>query len=127
VPQGRQLLTQSVQQMTVTDAKAILSGGDTSVTKFFSEKTRPGLSQTFLPIVTQATDKVGLADKYNKVASKASGLGLLSAEEANIQKYVTGKTLDGLYLMIGEEEKKIRQNPVAYGSSLLTKVFGALK
>jgi hypothetical protein len=127
VPQGRQLLTQSVQQMTVTDAKAILSGGDTSVTKFFSEKTRPGLSQTFLPIVTQATDKVGLADKYNKVAAKASGMGLVKAEDANIQKYVTGKTLDGLYLVIGEEEKKIRQNPEAYGSALLTKVFGALK
>lgn len=127
VPQGRQLLTQSVQQMTVTDAKAILSGGDTSVTQFFTEKTRPGLSQTFLPIVTQATEKVGLADKYNKVAAKASGMGLVRAEDANIQKYVTGKTLDGLYLMIGEEEKKIRQNPVAYGSALLTKVFGALK
>lgn len=127
VPQASKLLTQSVQQMTVADAKAVLSGGDTSVTKFFADKTRPELSQTFLPIVTQATDKVGLTDKYNKVASKASGLGLLKPEEANIQKYVTGKTLDGLYLMIAEEEKKIRQNPVAYGSSLLTKVFGALK
>jgi hypothetical protein len=54
-------------------------------------------------------------------------MGLVKAEDANIQKYVTGKTLDGLYLVIGEEEKKIRQNPVAYGSALLTKVFGALK
>lgn len=127
VPQGRELLARSVQQMTVSDAKTILAGGDTAVTQFFADKTRPELSQTFLPIVTQATDQVGLADKYNKVASKASGLGLLKPEEANIQKYVTGKTLDGLYLMIAEEEKKIRQNPVAYGSALLTKVFGALK
>lgn len=127
VPKGRDLLARSVQQMTVSDAKTILAGGDTAVTQFFADKTRPDLSQTFLPIVTQATDQVGLADKYNKVAAKASGLGLLKPEEANIQRYVTGKTLDGLYLMIGEEEKKIRQNPVAYGSGLLSKVFGALK
>ena len=58
---------------------------------------------------------------------KAAGVGLLKKEDANIQQYVTGKSLDGLYLMIGEEEKKIRQNPVGTGSAILKKVFGALK
>jgi hypothetical protein len=77
--------------------------------------------------VTQATSKVGLADKYNQVAGRASELGLLKKEDANIQQYVTGKSLDGLYYMIGEEEKKIRQNPVSYGSSILSKVFGTLR
>jgi hypothetical protein len=76
--------------------------------------------------VTKATAKVGLAEKYNQVAGKAAGLGLVKQEDANIQHYVTGKSLDGLYLMIGEEEKKIRQDPVATGSAVLKKVFGAL-
>ena len=74
-----------------------------------------------------ATEKVGLAAKYNRVAAKAQGLGLVKKEDANIQQYVTGKSLDGLYYMIGEEEKKIRQDPIGTGSALLKKVFGALK
>lgn len=127
VPQGRKILMDAVNSMTVSDAKAILAGGNTAVTDFFASKTRPALATQFLPIVTQATSKVGLADKYNQVAGKASELGLVKKEDANIQQYVTGKTLDGLFFMIGEEERKIRQNPVAYGSELLTKVFGAIR
>jgi hypothetical protein len=127
VPLAKGLLTKAVQTMTVTDAKGILQGGDTAVTQFFAEKTRRDLGVQFLPVVTKATAKVGLADKYNQLAGRASELGLIKKEDANIQQYVTGKALDGLYFMISEEEKKIRQNPVAYGSSILTKVFGALK
>jgi hypothetical protein len=127
VPLAKNLLTKAVNGMTVNDAKGILTGGDTAVTQFFAEKTRAPLGVQFLPIVTQATAKVGLADKYNQVAGRASELGLVKKEDANIQQYVTGKTLDGLYFMISEEEKKIRQNPVGYGSAILTKVFGALK
>jgi hypothetical protein len=104
-----------------------LTGGNTAVTDFFASKTRPALAAKFLPVVTQATAKVGLADKYNQVAGKASEFGLVKKEDANIQQYVTGKTLDGLFFMISEEEKKIRQNPVGYGSSILSKVFGALQ
>ena len=127
VPQAKSLLSNAVQTMSVNDAKGILSGGETAVTDFFASKTRPALAVTFLPVVTRATEKVGLADKYNEVAGKASDMGLLKKEDANIQQYVTNKTLDGLFLMISEEEKKIRQNPVGYGSAILTKVFGALK
>jgi hypothetical protein len=127
VPQSKELLLKAVQTMSVTDAKGILSGGNTAVTDFFASKTRPALAVKFLPIVTQAISKVGLADKYNEVAGKASELGLVKKEDANIQQYVTGKTLDGLFLMISEEEKKIRQNPVGYGSAILSKVFGALQ
>ena len=68
-----------------------------------------------------------LASKFNEVAGKAAGLGLVRADEANIQKYVTDKTLTGLFFMIAEEEKKIRDNPAGYGSAILRKVFGALK
>ena len=127
VPQAKSLLSNAVQTMSVNDAKGILSGGDTAVTDFFAAKTRPSLAVTFLPEVTQATERVGLADKYNQFAGKAADMGLMKKEDANIQQYVTGKTLDGLFLMISEEEKKIRQNPVGYGSAILTKVFGALK
>ena len=127
VPQAKNLLTNAVQTMTVNDAKGILSGGNTAVTDFFASKTRPALAVTFLPVVTRATENVGLADKYNEFAGKASDIGLMKKEDANIQKYVTNKTLDGLFLMISEEERKIRQNPAGYGSAILTKVFGALK
>ncbi len=127
VPMAKDLLVHAVQTMNVNDAKGILTGGDTAVTDFFASKTRPALAQTFLPIVSRATEKVGLASKYNDVAGKAAELGLLKKEDANVQQYVTTKTLDGLFFMISEEEKKIRQNPVGYGSAILTKVFGALK
>ncbi len=127
VPMGKELLVGAVRTMTVNDAKNILTGGDTSVTTFFAEKTRAPLGVKFLPVVTKATEKVGLANKYNEFAGKAAGFGLVKKEDANIQQYVTGKTLDGLYLIIGEEEKKIRQDPVGTGSAILKKVFGAIR
>lgn len=126
VPKAKAMLARAVQNMTVDDAKGILAGGNTAVTDFFASKTRTGLGAEFLPIVTQATQKLGLAAKYNQLAGKGAELGLVRKEDANIERYVTTKALDGLYLMIAEEEKKIRQNPVAYGSSILSKVFGAL-
>jgi hypothetical protein len=127
MPEARMLLVNAVKSMSVEDGRKILTGGDNSVTQFFAEKTREPLGVTFLPIVTKATQKVSLADKYNALASRAAGFGLVKKEDANIQQYVTGKALDGLYLMIGEEERKIRQNPVATGSAILKKVFGSLK
>lgn len=126
VPKAKAMLARAVQNMTVDDAKGILAGGNTAVTDFFASKTRTGLGAEFLPIVTQATQKLGLAAKYNQLAGKGAELGLVRKDDANIERYVTTKALDGLYLMIAEEEKKIRQNPVAYGSSILSKVFGAL-
>ncbi|MDO8250013.1 MAG: DUF4197 domain-containing protein [Rhodoferax sp.] len=126
VPMAKDLLVNAARSMNVTDAKKILAGGETSVTAFFAEKTRAPLSVKFLPEVTKATAKVGLAGKYNQVAGKAAELGLIKQDEATIQQYVTGKALDGLYLMIGEEEKKIRKDPVGTGSAVLKKVFGAL-
>jgi hypothetical protein len=126
VPEAKPLLMDAVRSMTVSDARKILSGGDTSVTEFFAEKTRKPLGEKFLPIVTRETQKVDLAEKYNAVAGQAAGYGLVKKEDANVQKYVTGKALDGLYFMIGEEEKKIRKDPVGTGSDILKKVFGSL-
>jgi hypothetical protein len=127
VPLARDLLVDAVRSMNMTDAKKILNGGDTAATSFFAEKTRAPLGQKFLPVVTQATEQVGLADKYNQIVGKAAELGLMRKEEANIQQFVTGKALDGLYHMIGDEEQKIRRDPLGTGSALLSKVFGALK
>jgi hypothetical protein len=124
VPHAQALLIAAVKSLTVADAVKIVRGGDTAVTQYFSGKTRVPLGEKFLPIVTEATEKVSLADKYNAVAGKASGLGLVKKEDANIQQYVTRKALDGLYWMIGEEEKKIRRDPVGTGSDILSKVFG---
>ena len=78
-------------------------------------------------MVKQATSKVGLAAKYDRIASQAAGVGLLKKEDASIDQYVTRKALDGLYLVIGEEEKKIRRDPVGTGSAILQKVFGAIR
>jgi hypothetical protein len=127
VPQARALLMNAVRTMSVEDGKQILTGGDNAVTQFFANKTRAPLSVKFLPIVTKATEKVALAEKYNALAGKVAATGLLRKDDANLQQYVTGKALDGLYLMIGEEERKIRQNPVATGSAILSRVFGSLK
>lgn len=127
VPMGRDLLVKAVRSMSVQDAKQILTGGDNAVTQFFAEKTREPLGASFLPVVQKAVGKVNLAKTYNRVASQALGFGLIRKEEASVEQYVTGKTLDGLYTIIGEEERKIRQDPVGAGSKLIEKVFGAVK
>jgi len=126
VPQAKVLLTNAVKSMSVDDAKQILRGGDDSVTQFFKAKTAPQLSERFLPIVRRVTDRSGLAQQYNAIAGQGSALGLIRAEQASIERYVTQKALDGLYTMIAEEEKKIRANPVAAGSEIIRRVFGAL-
>ena len=126
VPAAKPLLVKAVKDMSVEDGLKILKGGDDSVTQFFADKTRQPLGQQFLPIVTKATERVSLADKYNAVAKKASGFGLVRGDDANIQQYVTARALDGLYRIIGEEEKKIRRDPVGTGSAILKKVFGGL-
>jgi Protein of unknown function (DUF4197) len=122
--EARPLLINAIQAMSVEEALKIVRGGETSVTEFFSAKTRQPLGEKFLPVVTRATQKVGLAERYNAVAGKAAGLGLMKGEDANIQQYVTQRALDGLYTMIGIEEKKIRADPVGTGSAILKKVFG---
>ena len=127
MPEAKTLLVSTVKAMSVEDALQVVKGGDNSVTQFFADKTREPLGVKFLPIVTQATEKVSLAAKYNSVASKAATLGLMKKEDANIEQYVSNKALDGLFLMIGEEERKIRKDPVGTGSAILKKVFGSLK
>jgi hypothetical protein len=127
VPEARALLVDAVKKMSVQDAKGILTGGPTSGTDYFKRTTSDPLRARFLPIVRKATAKVKLADKYNQYAQKGVQFGLVKQEQANLDDYVTQKALDGLFTMVGEEEKKIRQNPVQAGSDIIKKVFGALK
>ena len=124
VPKAQAMLVQTAKQLSVKDALRIVKGGQTSVTDYFAEKTRTPLGEQFLPIVTEATRKVNLAAKYNAVAEKAATLKLVKAEDAKLEPYVTTQALNGLFRMIGEEEKKIRRDPVATGSKILRAVFG---
>lgn len=126
VPEAKTLLVEAVKSMSVQDAKQILTGGETSATDYFRKATRKPLTEKFLPIVRVATAKVGLAAQYDAIGGKAAQLGLIGKEQGNIEEYVTQKALDGLFLMIGDEEKRIRRNPVGQASTLLQKVFGAL-
>jgi hypothetical protein len=127
VPEAKQLLTDAVKKMSVQDAKAILTGGGTAATDYFKRTTRPQLTQRFLPIVKSATDRVGLARQYNSLAGQAAALGLVKEEDANIERYVTQKALDGLYYVIGEQEKAFRQDPLGASSAIVRKVFGAMR
>ncbi len=127
VPQAKAMVSSAVKAMTVDDAKGILSGGEDSVTQFFKSKTLSALTERFLPIVTATVSKIGLAKRYNDVASQASQLGLIDKGSARIESFVTAKALDGLYLMIAQEEKAIRADPLRAGGAILRKVFGALK
>ncbi|WP_151445660.1 DUF4197 domain-containing protein [Lacisediminimonas profundi] len=126
VPMAKPLLLNAVKSMSVTDAKQILSGGDTSVTNFFREKTSSQLAVKFLPIVKQVTDRSDLSGKYNGVMGQASRLGLAS-QTATVEEYVTQRALDGLFTMIAEEEKAIRRDPIGSGSKIIGKVFGAMR
>lgn len=127
VPEAKALLVNSVRQMSVQDAKAILSGGDDAATQYFRRTTSEPLGAKFLPIVKKAIAKVRLAEKYGKFAGKAARFGLIKEEDAHLENYVTRKALDGLYLMIAEEERAIRKDPVGAAGSLAKKVFGALR
>ncbi|PLX74382.1 MAG: DUF4197 domain-containing protein [Azoarcus sp.] len=126
VPEAKTLLANAVKQMSVTDAKNILTGGDDSVTSYFREKTQDQLTKLFLPAVKKSTDKLELSGQYNKLAGQAAGIGLVKGEDAQIENYVTRKALDGLYLMIAEEERAIRKDPVGAVGGLAKKIFGAL-
>ncbi|ANI16877.1 DUF4197 domain-containing protein [Pseudomonas citronellolis] len=126
VPQAQALLVDAVKKMSVQDAKGILAGGDDSATQYLERSSREQLRQRFLPIVKQATDKVGLAKQYNAFASQAAAFGVVDAKDANVEGYVTEQALDGLFKVIAQQEKGIRENPAGAATSLAKKVFGAL-
>lgn len=126
VAEAKPVLSESIKKMSVQDAKGILTGGEDSVTQYFKRTSSEQLTAKFMPIVKASTKKVQLADKYKQFAGKAASSGLIDQKDADLDSYVTQKAMDGLFVMIAEEEKKLRSNPLGAGSDLLQKVFGAL-
>jgi len=126
VPQAQAILLDAVKKMTVDDAKGILSGGKDSATQYLSKTSREQIREKFLPIVKNATDKVGVAQKYNQFAGQAATFGVIDQKNTSLEGYVTEQALNGLFEMIGKQEESIRSNPAAAATSLAKKVFGAL-
>lgn len=126
VSHAKPLLVDAARKMTVQDAKGILTGGPDSATQYFKRTTSEPLAQKFKPIVRKSMAKVKLAEAYNEVAASGAKFGLVKQDDVNLEDYVTRKALDGLFVGIADEEKKIRENPAAAASSIVKKVFGAL-
>ena len=127
VPQAAAVLGDSLKQMTVADAKAILVGTNTAATDYFRRTSETNLYARFLPIVQQATSKVGVTSAYKQMTGKMGfASAFLGQDAGNLDGYVTRKTLDGLFVKIGEEEARIRANPAARTTELLQQVFGAV-
>ena len=126
-PEAAAIFGSAIQAMTVQDARAILSGPDDAATQYFRTHTEAALTEKMRPIVTRATETAGVTASYKRMMSSAGGLtSLLSSDATDLDGYVTHKTLDGLFLMVAEEEKQIRENPVARSTELLEKVFGSV-
>ena len=126
VKEAQPLLVDAVRRMSVQDAKAILTGGDDAATQYFRRTTSGALTQKFLPIVKEMTARTNLAPLYNQYAGQAAQFGVIDPKDANLDEYVTRKALDGLFLVIAEQERAIRKDPVGATSSIVRKVFGAI-
>jgi hypothetical protein len=127
VADAKPVLKQALQHMTLADAKGILTGGEDAGTQYFQRSTSATLATRFKPIVARATAKLRIAALYDQYAGKAAALGLVSNEDANLDDYVTGKALAGLFTVMADEERAIRRDPLGQASSLIKKVFGALQ
>lgn len=126
VPEAAAIVGDAITQMTLEDARAILKGPDDAATQYFRKVGEARLSERFRPIVTAATDKAGVTAAYKRLARQAGPMAqMFGMQTDDLDGYVTTKALDGLFLMIAAEEKRIRENPVARTTDLLKKVFGA--
>lgn len=127
VPEAKNLLVSAVKNMSITDAKNILMGSNDAATQYFRKSSEAALSSKFQPIVVNAMQHVSLAKKYDRFAAKGAKLGLVDAKDANLESYVTQKALDGLFVMMAEQEKSIRANPLQAVGGLAQKIFSAIK
>jgi hypothetical protein len=127
VADAKPVFKRALQHMTLDDAKRILTGGDDAGTQYFRQATSTELATQFKPVVARETAKLRLASRYDEYAGKAASLGLIKTQDANLNDYVTAKALDGLYSRIADEEKAIRKDPLGQASSLIKKVFSAVR
>ncbi len=126
VPEAKALLISAVKSMTVRDAKDILLGNDDAATQYFRRNTEVALGERFKPIVSQSMQKVSLAQAYDRFAGKGARLGLVDERDAHLEDYITRKALDGLFLMMAEQERAIRAHPLQATGDLAKKVFAAV-
>ena len=122
-PQAKQIFIAAVKKMSFDDARKILTGSDTAATEYFKRTSSGDLTAAFSPIVQRSMQRVGVVQQYNRLLASAPG-GSALAGQFDLNKYVVGKTLDGLFLMLGQEERKIRKDPAAQTTALLKEVFG---
>jgi hypothetical protein len=123
-PQAKSIFVGAITSMTIDDAKKLLNGGETAATDFFKAKTSDKLYQAFRPVVDKSMNQVGTVQRYNDLLGQAKGLPFVKTQSLDIGNYVTNKSLDGLFFMVAQEEKKIRTNPAARVTELLQNVFG---
>lgn len=123
-PMAKDIFLGALREMTFDDARKILAGGETSATEFFKTKTTEKLTAAFTPIVKKTTDEVGVTRQYKELTAQAQSIPFLKAQSLDVDQYVVGRALDGLFYMLAQEEKKIRKNPAARVTSLLKDVFG---
>jgi hypothetical protein len=122
-PYAKQIFWDAVGEMTFDDARKILGGGDTAATEYFKAKTTDRLTVAFRPVVEKAINEVGVARRYKELVGHFQAIPLVKSEAVDIDHYVVTKTLDGLFHVLGEEERKIRTNPAARVTDLLKEVF----
>jgi len=123
-PQAKSIFWDAIKKMSFTDARKILNGADNEATMYFRDKTALRLGKTFKPIVHDAMGQVGVTQKYQALDGAMAGIPLVGSMRFDLDTYVTDKAMDGLFFMIAEEEKKIRQDPAARVTDLLKEVFG---
>jgi hypothetical protein len=123
-PAARQIFINAVKQMNFSDARQILSGNDTAATDYFKRQSSGELSAAFAPIVHQAMENVGVVKEYNQLMRNPMAVRVAASQSFNLDDYIVGKTMDGLFYVMAEEERKIRKDPVAQTTTLLKEVFG---
>jgi hypothetical protein len=124
-PAARTIFVDAITVMSFDDARRILQGSDTAATQYFREKTTTQLTTAFTPTVQKAMDEVGVTRRYRELTTSVRSLPLGGAESLDLDRYVVGKALDGLFTVVGDEERKIRTNPSARVTDLLKDVFGS--
>jgi hypothetical protein len=122
-PQALAFFTEAIKEMTITDGVKILRGRDTEATEYLRSKTYDKIFGSFKPVVSSAMNEVGVTKSFKEMMDKARSIPFLKRETVDLDEYVTSKALDGLFVMVGQEEKKIRKDPVARVTDLLKKVF----
>jgi hypothetical protein len=123
-PFARQIFFDAIGEMSFDDARKILGGPDDSATRYFKDKTTDRLTAAFSPAVDRALDEVGVTRQYKDLVGRFEAVPFVRMDSFDLDRYVTGKALDGLFHVLAEQEKQIRTNPVARTTELLKEVFG---